>query len=75
MSMPRLIEIPASIDVDLDAVLLMLLPRDPLAVLVRGRPLVSIELLLELLLDAKGLSMLSFFRNRLALSKSSSCNP
>ena len=75
MSMPRLIEIPASIDVDLDADLLKLLPRDPLAVLVRGRPLVSIELLLELLLDAKGLSMLSFFRNRLALSKSSSCDP
>ena len=75
MSIPRLIEIPASIDVDLDADLLKLLPRDTLTVLARGRPLVSIELLLELLLDAKGLSMLSFFRNRLALSKSSSCDP
>ena len=68
MSMPRLIDIPASIDVDLDADLLKLLPRDTLTVLARGRPLDSIELLLELLLDARGLSMLSFFRKRLALS-------
>ena len=72
MSMPRLMEIlPALIDVDLDGVLLKLLPHDPLAVQVRGRPLVS----MELLLDAKGLSMLSFFQNRLALLKSSSCDP
>jgi hypothetical protein len=68
MSIPRLIDIPASIDVDLDADLLKLLPRDTLTVLARGRPLDSIELLLELLLDARGLSMLSFFRKRLALS-------
>ena len=68
MSIPRLIDIPASIDVDLDADLLKLMPRDTLTVLVSGRPLDSIELLLELLLDARGLSMLSFFRKRLALS-------
>ena len=68
MSIPRLIDIPASIDVDLDADLLKLLPRETLTVLARGRPLDSIELLLELLLDARGLSMLSFFRKRLALS-------
>ena len=68
MSIPRLIDIPASIDVDLDADLLKLLPLDTLTVLASGRPLDSIELLLELLLDARGLSMLSFFRKRLALS-------